>query len=124
MFATLISFLLLFTSPIADVTTASSKVVWLTEQDHDFGEIQQNHPVKFIFQYKNSSDAPLTLETVRTTCGCTAAQWTETPVAPGGTGEIAVEYDAYQGGGFKKKIRVFFVEQKKAEILWIRGDTH
>ena len=100
-----------------------AKLVWQTERDHDFGEIRQGRPVKFVFQYKNTGDTPLTLETVRTTCGCTAAEWTEGPVAPGGTGEISVEYDAYQGGAFKKKIRVFFQEQKKAEVLWIRGVT-
>ena len=101
----------------------AAKLLWQTEKDHDFGEIRQGHPVKFVFRYKNTGDAPLTLETVRTTCGCTAAEWTEGPVAPGASGEISVEYDAYQGGAFKKKIRVFFQEQKKAEILWIRGDT-
>ena len=100
-----------------------AKLTWQTERDHDFGEIRQGRPVKFVFQYKNTGDTPLTLETVRTTCGCTAAEWTEGPVAPGGTGEISVEYDAYQGGAFKKKIRVFFQEQKKAEVLWIRGVT-
>ena len=100
-----------------------AKLLWETEKDHDFGKIQQGRPVKFVFRYKNTGDAPLTLETVRTTCGCTAAEWTEGSVAPGASGEISVEYDAYQGGAFKKKIRVFFEEQKKAEILWIRGET-
>jgi hypothetical protein len=100
-----------------------TRLAWQTERDHDFGEIRQGRPVKFVFQYKNTGDSPLTLETVRTTCGCTAAEWTEGPVAPGGTGDISVEYDAYQSGAFKKKIRVFFEEQKKAEILWIRGDV-
>ncbi|HND89627.1 MAG TPA: DUF1573 domain-containing protein, partial [Saprospiraceae bacterium] len=102
---------------------ATSKMAWLTERDHDFGEIPQGRPVKFVFRYRNTSDAPLTLETVRTTCGCTAAEWTEGPVPPGGTGDISVEYDAYQGGTFKKKIRVFFHEQKKAEMLSIRGEV-
>ncbi len=100
-----------------------SKLAWLTEQDHDFGAIKQGRPVKFVFQFKNTGDTPLTLETVRTTCGCTAAQWTETPIAPGATGDIIIEYDAYQSGSFRKKIRVFFEERKKAEILWIQGET-
>lgn len=100
-----------------------AKLAWQTEQDHNFGEIRQGRPVKFVFRYKNTGDAPLTLETVRTTCGCTAAEWTEGPVEPGNMGEISVEYDAYQGGSFKKKIKVFFEEQKKPEILWIRGVT-
>ncbi len=126
----LLSFLMLVLFPTTEFLTPDfagqtpdAKLSWLTEQDHDFGMIKQGRPVKFIFQFKNTGTSPLTLETVRTTCGCTAAQWTETPIAPGETGDITVEYDAYQGGSFRKKIRVFFEERKKAEILWIRGET-
>ena len=98
-------------------------VAWLTEQDHDFGEIPQGRPRSFLFRFKNVSADTILLQTVRTTCGCTAAKYTEEPIAPGETGEIDVEYDAYQGGAFSKKIRVFFDKQKKAEILWIRGEV-
>lgn len=126
----LLSFLMLVLFPTAQHPPSDpagepldAKLSWLTEQDHDFGVIKQGRPVKYIFQFKNTGTTPLTLETVRTTCGCTAAQWTETAVAPGDTGDIKIEYDAYQGGSFRKKIRVFFEERKKAEILWIRGET-
>lgn len=103
---------------------AETKVVaWLTEQDHDFGEIRKDHPATFVFKFKNVITDTLVLQTVRTTCGCTAARYTEDPIPPGATGEVAVEYDAYQSGAFSKKIRVFFDKQKKAEILWIRGDV-
>ncbi len=102
----------------------SSVVTWLTEQDHDFGEIRQGRPATFIFKFKNTSTDTLLLQTVRTTCGCTAARYTEEPIAPSTMGEVAVEYDAYQGGAFSKKIKVFFDKQKKAEILWIRGEVN
>ncbi|MBV6442590.1 MAG: hypothetical protein EPGJADBJ_04308 [Saprospiraceae bacterium] len=100
---------------------AGSVVTWLTEQDHDFGELRQGKPASFVFQFKNALSDTIVLQTVRTTCGCTAARYTEDPIPPGATGEITVEYDAYQSGSFNKKIRVFFDKQKKAEILWIRG---
>jgi len=98
-------------------------VEWLTERDHDFQHLRQEHPKTFVFRFKNIDSQPILLQTVRTSCGCTAATWTETPIAPGGTGEIVVEYDAYQRGEFKKKIRVFFDRQRKPEILWIRGEV-
>lgn len=120
----LLTFILSLLSPERPLPyPAPSKPAWLTERDHDFGSIPQGRPVKFVFRYRNAGDTPLTLETARTTCGCTAAEWTEGPVPPGGTGDISVEYDAYQGGAFKKKIRVFFREQKKAEILSIKGQV-
>lgn len=99
-------------------------VTWLTEQDHDFGEIRAGKPASFVFKFKNTATDTLVLQTVRTTCGCTAARYTEEPIAPGGTGEVAVEYDAAQSGAFSKKIRVFFDKQRKAEILWIRGEVN
>lgn len=98
-------------------------VTWLTEQDHDFGEIRRGRPATFVFKFKNATADTLLLETVRTTCGCTAARYTEEPLAPGAVGEIAVEYDALQSGTFSKKIKVFFDKQKKAEVLWIRGEV-
>ncbi len=98
-------------------------VTWLTEQDHDFGEIRHGRPTTFVFTFKNTAPDTILLQTVRTTCGCTAARYTEEPIAPGDMGEVAVEYDAYQRGAFSKKIKVFFDKQKKAEILWIRGEV-
>ncbi len=98
-------------------------VEWLTERDHDFQHLRQEHPKTFAFRFKNIDTQPILLQTVRTSCGCTAATWTETPIAPGETGEIEVEYDAYQRGEFQKKIRVFFDRQRKPEILWIRGEV-
>lgn len=98
-------------------------VEWLTERDHDFGEIRAGKPVSFVFRFKNVSADTLLLQTVRTTCGCTAARYTEEPVAPGKEGEVNIEYDAAQGGSFRKKIRVFFDRQRKPEILWIGGEV-
>lgn len=103
---------------------APSVVTWLTEQDHDFGEIRAGKPVSFVFRFKNTATDTLVLQTVRTTCGCTAARYTEEPIAPGAEGEVNIEYDAAQSGAFRKKIRVFFDRQRKAEILWISGEVN
>jgi|GEM_PF-1053288 len=98
-------------------------VEWLTERDHDFQHLRQEHPKTFIFRFKNIDTQPILLQTVRTSCGCTAATWTEAPIQPGEMGEVVVEYDAYQRGEFKKKIRVFFDRQRKPELLWIHGEV-
>ena len=109
--------------PINGPATGAPVVAWLTELDHDFGERRQGHPAAFVFKFKNITSDTLLLQTVRTTCGCTAARYTEEPIAPGAAGDITIEYDAYQRGAFSKKIRVFFDKQKKPEILWIRGEV-
>lgn len=102
--------------------TGSKPVVeWLTPREHDFGTLRHERPAEYVFKFKNIATEPLILQTVRTTCGCTAASWTETPIAPGATGEVRIEYDAYLRGDFSKKIKVFFDKQRKAEVLRISG---
>ena len=83
--------------------------------------MKQGRPQTFIFKFKNVHSDTILLQTVRTSCGCTAANWTESPIAPGAEGEVRIEYDAYMGGDFSKKIRVFFDQQRKPEILRISG---
>jgi hypothetical protein len=109
-------------SSVASAVVSPAPVVtWLTSRDHDFGEIDRGKPVAFRFEFRNTASDTILLQTVRTTCGCTAAQYTETPIAPGATGSVNIEYDAAQNGSFTKKIRVFFDRQRKPEILRIRG---
>jgi Protein of unknown function (DUF1573) len=96
-------------------------VVWLGETTYDFGEIRQSTAVSVVFEFKNTTAEPLLVQTVRTTCGCTAAEWTQEPIGPGQQGTIKIVYDADKSGAFKKKIRVFFDQQRKPEILWVQG---
>ncbi len=112
---------LLHMNGLPDRMPPKSVVTWTTEQEHDFGAMQQGRPQIFVFQFRNIDSDSILLQTVRTSCGCTAANWTETPIAPGASGEVRIEYDAYQNGDFDKKIRVFFDRQRKPEILRIRG---
>lgn len=98
-------------------------VRWTTETDHDFGEIPAGKPARFVFQFQNILDEPVVLQTVRTTCGCTAADWPEAPIEPGKSGDVVIEFDANKIGTFRKKITVFFDKQRKAETLWIRGEV-
>lgn len=109
-------------APVAEPNTPV--VEWLTEQDHDFGQVPSGKTVRFMFKYKNIASEPLLLQTVRTSCGCTAAEWTQEPVAPGATGQVLIEFESSQQGDFRKKIRVFFDKQRKAEILWIEGEVN
>ncbi|MEO6038272.1 MAG: DUF1573 domain-containing protein, partial [Saprospiraceae bacterium] len=98
-------------------------VEWQTERRHDFGEIPAGRAVIHVFRFKNTSPDTILLQTVRTTCGCTAVRYPETPIAPGAIGDLTVEYDAAMSGHFKKKIRVFFDRQRKPDLLWIEGDV-
>jgi Protein of unknown function (DUF1573) len=98
-------------------------VQWQQDRSFDFDQVPSGGTVSTVFTFKNISNHPIQLEAVRTTCGCTAAQWTEAPIPPGATGSVKIEYAADRSGPFRKKIRVFFDRQRKAEILWISGEV-
>jgi hypothetical protein len=97
-----------FTGDKAPQPDTVGVVNWLTETDHNFGELRHGATARFVFKFQNTQSGPVVLETVRTTCGCTAAEWTEAPIEPGQTGEVVIEFDANKGGAFRKKITVFF----------------
>lgn len=103
------------------MTFKPKAVAWTNEKSYDFGSVELGSTTGTSFTFRNTSDQPVLLQTVRTTCGCTAAKWPEQPVAPGATGDIRIEYVAEHSGPFRKKIRVFFDAMRKPEILYIYG---
>ena len=114
----LLSFFLSFSS----TDTASPTLIeWQGATEFDFGDISHQKPVTHQFTYKNISDHPLTIDNIRTTCGCTTPDWAETPTPIDSTGTILVEFDAREVGYFKKLIKVYFHGQRKAERLYIEG---
>ena len=113
------SFLLLLLLPV--LFKGDPVVEWMTPMEHDFGDIEQNKPVTHFFKFKNISGEPFIIDNVRTTCGCTAPDWSNEPVEADSTNQIKIEFNAAKTGYFRKKIRVFFSNQRKAEMLHIEG---
>lgn len=100
------------------------KIEWQVPTTHDFGSIKKDIPVEHIFTFKNISGTPLTVDNVRTSCGCTAPEWDETEVIlPDSTGTVKLIFNARASGYFYKMAKVFFNGQKKGEKLYIEGDV-
>ena len=101
--------------------STASKVEWLSEDTHDFGDIPQKKPARYDFRFRNISGEPLVIDNVRPSCGCTVPNWDAAAVAPDSIGAISIEYDARDLGYFNKKVKVYFHGQRKAEVLYIEG---
>ncbi|MBX2876802.1 MAG: DUF1573 domain-containing protein [Saprospiraceae bacterium] len=101
----------------------SSKVEWLSPKTHDFGEVKHKTELTHHFTFKNTSEAPFVIDNVRTSCGCTAADWQETPILPDSTARIEIVYDAHDLGYFRKYVKVFVSGQRKAEKLFLEGEV-
>lgn len=105
----------------ASLFAATTVVEWSTPTDHDFGDLPQGVPVEVFFKFKNVHDEPITIDNIRTTCGCTAPDWSLDPVQSDSSSQIKITYDARKTGYFRKKIKVFFNAQRKAEVLYVEG---
>lgn len=74
----------------------------------------------FIFEFKNNSKKPATIQGVQTSCGCTAAEKPTEPVKPGKKSKISVSYDTKRVGQFTKTITVTS-DVSEPIVLTIRG---
>jgi hypothetical protein len=76
--------------------------------EHNFGSFLEAAGVQTTtFKFKNTGNAPLIVNSVRASCGCTTPKWTRDPIAPNGSGEITVSYDPKnRPGAFNKSVTV------------------
>ena len=60
----------------------------------DFGQVYQGERVEHVYRFRNAGDAPLRIEKVRSSCGCTAALASAEIIAPGEQGEVKAVFDS------------------------------
>lgn len=72
----------------------------------DYGTIEKGSDGIRVFRFTNTGDAPLIIEKVYSSCGCTIPKKPEVPIAPGEEGEIQVKYDTNRVGPIRKTVTV------------------
>jgi len=70
---------------------------------HDFGTIDQNTENVHVFNFTNTGDKPLIIETATGSCGCTVPEFPKEPIAPGATSQIKVVYKPGKQKGLQNK---------------------
>ncbi|MHC8949346.1 DUF1573 domain-containing protein [Sphingobacterium hungaricum] len=91
------------------------------KETHDFGKIAHNKPATFEFNFSNDGDAPIIISEVVSSCGCSVAEFTKTPIKPAGTGVIKVTYNAAVTGPFTKSFTIKSNTKTPVKILTIKG---
>ncbi|HEY0740687.1 MAG TPA: DUF1573 domain-containing protein [Chryseosolibacter sp.] len=69
-------------------------VATFTKLEHDFGTIREGQVVEYTYTVKNTGEAPLIIQNAQPSCGCTAPDWTKTPIPVGGTGFVKASFDS------------------------------
>ncbi len=92
---------------------------------HNFGDILvTSGPQTCTFKVKNISDKPFSIYEVVSSCGCTEAVWTKTPVEPGASGSIKATFQNEDGPlPFDKTLTVYISSLSKPVVLRLRGNV-
>jgi len=87
----------------------------------DYGTIDKNADGTRVFEFTNTGDAPLIINRVKSSCGCTIPSKPTKPIMPGQSEKITVKYNTHRAGPFRKTITVYSNAENNVVILKIRG---
>jgi hypothetical protein len=92
-------------------TSQFTTIQWL-DSTKDFGKIREGQKLEVSFRFKNSGDKPLVIERVQPSCGCTVAEQSTEPVAPGKEGQIKASFNSEGRTGVNHKTLYVYANTK------------
>ena len=107
----------------AEMAVAAAPRIVVEEESFDFGTILQGEKVEKVFRFRNEGDAPLLVDKVKTSCGCTAALLSASTLAPGESGEVRTSFDSTRfSGAVQKTVAIYSNDPSRAVTqLLIKG---
>lgn len=103
--------------------TEKPTVILFKSTVYDFGKIEYGSDAIAVFVFKNVTKKPVKLTNVKTSCGCTAADWPKEEIAKKKKQKISVTYDSRRMGSFNKTIYVYIEGQENPIQLEIKGEV-
>jgi len=100
----------------------NSAISWKSDTV-DVGEIPQGTPKMIEFTFKNTGDKEVIISSVKTSCGCTASDYTKAAIAPGKSGFVKATYNAAVKGNFTKTVTVITNADETAKVLTLKGNV-
>ncbi len=113
-----------FSQDMASVSGAkllNKAAISFEDSNFDFGTIALNKPVSHTFTLTNNGNAPLIINRVATTCGCTASEYPKEAILPGKSADIVITYNAASAGAFSKSATVYSNAADETVVLKIKG---
>lgn len=109
------------TATIAPAKAQTPSAIKWENDSHDFGTLEKGKPATYEFTFTNTTKETILITNVRPSCGCTAANYTKTPIKPGEKGMVAATYNAANPGAFTKSITVTTSDSETPKSLTIKG---
>ncbi len=107
----------------SELSSGKEAAVTWDKRTVDLGKVKYNKPKEIIFTMTNTGGKPVIITKVRTSCGCTEAEYPRHPIAPGKKAKIAVTYEADDIGMFNKTITLTMNVEKSSQVLHITGEV-
>ena len=104
----------------APAPAASSVIRW-QQTARELGNVPQGTPVRVTFTFTNAGAVPVRLTQVQGSCGCTATDYSQAPVAPGGSSVVTAIFNAAHAGTFSKTVNVLTSADPTPQVLTLRG---
>jgi len=103
--------------------SADAPVMTFDKVAHDFGTISEGERVQATFTFTNTGKSDLIIVDARGSCGCTVPSYPKnTPIPPGGTGEILVSFDSSNKPNMQQKtVTLSANTQSGREMLRIKA---
>lgn len=118
---TVVSILVLFFAGVTTLTAQNTPKFQFKTEVIDYGEIKKGSDGVRVFEFTNIGDAPLIIENVYSSCGCTVPSWTKTPIAKGQTGQIQVKYNTEIVGPIRRTISISSNADESTKAVKIKG---
>lgn len=95
-------------TPTAQVQKDITKVLKFTNDSYNMGNIPYGKPTEFNVTIENISAAPITLNNVQVSCGCTTPKFqANTVIAPGQKTVVTLGFNGSVMGNFTKNATIF-----------------
>ena len=97
------------TAPVTtQVQKDINKVLKFTNDNYNMGNIPYGKPTEFNVTIENISSAPITLNNVQVSCGCTTPKFqANTVIAPGQKTVVTLGFNGSAMGNFSKTATIF-----------------
>lgn len=88
----------------------------LSEPSFDFGEVKSGAIVEHTYEITNTGKNPLIISNVKPGCGCTAPDYTKTPILPGKVGKVTLKFNSSSFNGVVQKFANVYTNTEKTPI--------
>jgi len=103
--------------------TMLKTTVELINREVKLENIQTGVKHSMTFKLKNAGNTALVISDVKTSCGCTSANWEKQPIEEDRTTTITAEITLEETGYFEKTISVYCNVENSPILLTVKGNT-